>query len=914
MHGVSDRLVRLTGRIRPEERSEAAGAFLTLLGFSAGHALLETARDALFLARLPAARLPWVYLAIAVIALGLAEHQSRFLRRFSFRDELSRWLAFSSLVTLLFWIVVRWAGVWIFYALYIWTGVLATLVIVRFWTLLGGELTVTQAKRLYAIVGSGAALGAILGSGLARLLTGIVPARDLVLAAALVFLVAAFGPGLLGRRPEAAWQRSRGIASARQLSRVAGLIWSRPYLKRVAVLILVGAVTVTLVDFVFKTSVDRAIPPGQLGSFFATVYLVLNTASLAVQLVIVSWLIRGVGVNKALAVVPSLLIVGALGVTFGGGLLMALALKGVDGSLRHSLSRTGTELFFIPLPVELRVRVKPVIDVLGQRGGQALASVLILVLLTVTVREAPYAALAAVTATAWLFLVLDLRRHYLNVFRESLSQEIAGARWELPDLNLPALEGLLKALNDSDEARVIAALEVLSAYDKLSTVPALILHHPSPRVIATALGLFTDAKRADILAVAGHLRSHPDARVRAALVRAEIVFGADEQIVLSQANDPAREVRATALCGLVAMGSVEAEEAARALVELVRTGRPEERLAIARAIHARPVPALEDTLAALMNAPEEDVCREALRGVAAFRSHRFVARLIESLAVRSLREEARASLVGLGPSIFPRLAAALADPELGHSVRRHLPDVIAAFGTAPAAELLVGRLPDEPDGMIRFKILRALGRLRRRQPGLPLDTGTLSKAQTRTLSIAFQFLGWRRSIEREAARRPETQTDLQRLLVALLRDKQQHALERLFRALNLETRNDDFFRIYRGLQSPAPKARAGSRELLEHLVPARSRGHLLTLIDDLYEPEFTAPESLGPHMPKDLPTALRGLLHAPAESLSSLAAAHIAELGLVELRGEIDGLLPLSEDHAQLLERSSAALASVEAR
>ncbi len=905
----ADRLVRLTGRIRPEERAEAAGAFVTLLGFSAGHALLETARDALFLARLPASRLPWVYLAIAVVALLLAEHQSRFLRRFSFRDELSGWLAFSSLVTLVFWVVVRWAGVWVFYALYVWTGVLATLVVVRFWTVLGSRLTVTQAKRLYAIVGSGAALGAILGSGLARLLTEVVPARDLVLAAALVFLVAAFGPGLLSQRPEAVRQRSRGIASARQLSRVAGLIWSRPYLKRVAVLILVGAVTVTLVDFVFKTAVDRAIPPQELGSFFATVYLLLNTASLSVQLVVVSWLIRAVGVNKALAAVPSLLIIGSLGVAFGGGLVLALALKAIDGSLRHSLSRTGTELFFVPLPVELRVRVKPVIDVLGQRGGQALASVLILTLLTVTVREAPFAALAAVLSTAWLFLVLDLRRHYLNVFRESLSREITGARWELPELDLPALEGLLSALSDDDDRRVVAALELLAAYGKLSTVPALILHHASPAVVTTALGLLTEIRRSDILAAVDHLRFHPDASVRAALARAEIAMGLDETALRRYVDDPAGEVRATALCGLVAAGAEGANEAAAAVVELVRSGSLEERLAIARAICARPRAALEEILAELVEIPDTRVRMEAVRGVSAVRSARFVPRLIEFLAERPLREEAGAALVKLGPSILPRLAAALSDPDMGHAVRRQLPDVIATFGTAPAAELLIDKLPEEPDGMIRFKILRALGRLRRRQPGLPLDTGTLSKAQARTLGFGFQFLGWRRVVEREAERRPEASTEVRRLLVALLRDKQQHAVERLFRALNLETRNDDFFRIYRGLQSPAARVRSDSRELLEHLVPARSRGPLLTLIDDLFDPAAVDSENLRPHLPKDLPTALRGILHAPTESLSSLAAAHIAELRLVELRSEIDALSPLSEEHARLLRKISEALA-----
>ena len=50
LNRVSLRLLALVGRIRPDERRDVLSAFLTLFAFMAGHALLETARDALFLA------------------------------------------------------------------------------------------------------------------------------------------------------------------------------------------------------------------------------------------------------------------------------------------------------------------------------------------------------------------------------------------------------------------------------------------------------------------------------------------------------------------------------------------------------------------------------------------------------------------------------------------------------------------------------------------------------------------------------------------------------------------------------------------------------------------------------------------------------------------------------------------------
>lgn len=50
--------------IRPGERRNTYAAFATLLALTTGHTLLETARDTFFLAKMPASRLPWMYLVI----------------------------------------------------------------------------------------------------------------------------------------------------------------------------------------------------------------------------------------------------------------------------------------------------------------------------------------------------------------------------------------------------------------------------------------------------------------------------------------------------------------------------------------------------------------------------------------------------------------------------------------------------------------------------------------------------------------------------------------------------------------------------------------------------------------------------------------------------------------------------------
>jgi AAA family ATP:ADP antiporter len=171
--------------MRPGERRDAWAAFLTLFCLIASHAVLETARDALFLAKVPATQLPWVFLAVAALSFAFVRLQSRVGRTLTERSALVVWTLATALVTFAFFRLFDILGRAGVYALYVWSGVLTTLLLVRFWTLVGNLFTVTQAKRLYGFVGAGSVLGAIAGSGAAGALSRIVaPQRLLAVSAA----------------------------------------------------------------------------------------------------------------------------------------------------------------------------------------------------------------------------------------------------------------------------------------------------------------------------------------------------------------------------------------------------------------------------------------------------------------------------------------------------------------------------------------------------------------------------------------------------------------------------------------------------------------------------------------------------------------------------------------------------------
>ena len=473
---------RLLG-IRQHDRRDTAVGFVTLLVLMGGHAILETARDALFLATLPAKLLPWAYFLIALLALAVSELNRRLVARFSRRRVLSLTLLVGAAVNVGFWFLSSLAGsTWSLVTFYVWTGLFATVAVVQFWLLLGDVLDLSQAKRVFALIGAGGLLGAVLGSGLASAILMKLPAQSLLVAASLLFVVASFVPFLFTRVRRQ--ERAKGGAG---IFGGLDLLQKDPYLRRLLGFLLLATFTVTMVDFVFKSVVAAEVPRAELGEFFARYYGGLNALALAIQVFAAPRLLRTVGVNRTLLVMPILIMAGALGLVFFTGLAAVLLLRAADGAFRHSVNRTGTEILFLPLSTDVRERFKGFADVVGQRGGQAIASLAILGALALGLEIRILVVLVFALALASVFCVLDLERYYLDIFRRQLREGAIETRIEVSELDLQTLELLLSALSSEDDIEVVAALDLFAAYRKVHLVPALVALSPLARRRAARL-------------------------------------------------------------------------------------------------------------------------------------------------------------------------------------------------------------------------------------------------------------------------------------------------------------------------------------------------------------------------------------------------------------------------------------------
>jgi AAA family ATP:ADP antiporter len=705
-------------------------------------------------------------------------------------------------------------------------------------------------------------------------------------------------PVLMRRAASTAQQAGQRASFVQNMAYVA----RQPYARKVALLLTIAAATLTLADFVFKATVAESVEASELAVYFATIYFVLNVLSLGVQLVLVGWLLRRFDLAIALTVLPVLLLGGGVSIIAIGGLASALAIKGADGSLRYSLHRTATELLYVPLSEQARHRIKGFLDVVGQRGGQALASVAILSVAAFALPTWIVAAALIVLAALWASCAVAVRAPYLDLFRNRLSKGRTDPLAEFPELDVASLETIIASLDSDRDELVIAALEALERENKTRLVPALILYHPSEEVVLHALDLFTTAERTNVVPTIDRLLEHDSPRIRAAAVAARSVLAPDEQRLrmrLSLEDSP--EVRATIMVNLIAMGAIVGSDAKDSLRALIDNGTTETKIGLAEAVERRAAAGFEEEIIRLAGDLEPAVRLKAMDAIGAVRSPEFVPLLVNFLADERTRAAARSLLLTFGDNGFDALREALEDQALHHVVRWRLPRALCMFAPEVAAPVLLRQLPKEQDGMVRYRIIRALELLVRQEPRLVLDQQLLDTTIRDTVGRAYRYLD-RAQIMISGARAEESRaTAGHALLVRLLGDKETNAVDRLFRLLGLRYRREDFSSIYRGLSSEQPAIRASSIELIESALPVPLRGAVIGLVDDIEdEQRLVAAGNFHKRLGHDYRGVLDSMLHSSSDVVQDFTAYHIGELRLTALYTSMSSLPAEAKSRADI--------------
>jgi ATP:ADP antiporter, AAA family len=786
----------------------------------AAHALLETARDSLFLTAQPISRLPWILLLVTAAVLALTPLQ-RLLCSAAHRSALSLTLGGTGAVTLLFWLASGWNGAVL--AFYVWTALFSSLVFVQFWLTADETFGLEDAKRTFGAIAAGGLLGAVSGSIAARLLLQVAPPVLLLpLSAAVTFAAL-----LLSLLAVPVGDTGAPATSGPVVPRAIPAAIRDPYLQMLALLTLLAAASGTLLDYLFKAAVVANTLPERIPQVIANVQMGQSVLAVLMELLLLRLLFQQTGVTRSLALLPILLLASTVGYAVVGSLALLFALKMLDGGVRPSIHRVGSELLYLPVPSAERRMVKPSIDTLGQRGGQAAASMILLVTggFPATARLGAVTALLAAVALVWVVATRALRARYLVRFQAQLG---AGRIDAFPDgpLDLAAAEILVAALGSPRTVEVLTALEVLARGKRSGLIPALILQHPDTSVILAALRVLAPLRRPDVETLLPSLLRHPAAAVRCAAAELWVPAGRPAVDLVPLLEDPDLEVRSAALVAL--SGAREIGRDFRAgLIFVARRGPLAERRVLARAIARAPRPDLLPIALWMFRFGNREVRQGLLPGVDGFGAlpPRFIVRTVALLEDPVLRPGARRALRAMAEPARELLEALLLREQTPHGLARELPAALAEFPPEQAAAALLRRIAQPRGGLDRFRSLRVLNQLRRAHPRLALDTASLAAALEIELAAVHRSRSLRRAGERlglAADGNPAA-----RLLLDLLEDKENHALERVFRTLDLLLPGRQVERAFHATRSGNPGQREAAREVLLEMLPARWRDRVL---------------------------------------------------------------------------------------
>lgn len=304
--------------------------------------LSDVVATAGFISNLGTDKIPWLWIVTTLITMFAAGGYVVIVDRFS-RIHLVTWLlvGLSILYLLLELLFAFHAPDWLTYpTLYLLADQQLMIVPLAFWALANDVYTVTESKRLFPIIASGAVIGGLTGNGAAAWITYLAGKYSFGLSQVFtgVAVLLLFGAALVNltflKKPLKTRQSRETETNLKETVKI-GLDYflNVPALKAVGILMLFTGVVLTLIEFNFLSIIDSSVSSGLEFQRFLGYYKAFQTAGLLLfQWLITSRLLTKINIRNAFAVLPFAL-------TAAGGMAIGLpTLFGAAGA--RFLART----------------------------------------------------------------------------------------------------------------------------------------------------------------------------------------------------------------------------------------------------------------------------------------------------------------------------------------------------------------------------------------------------------------------------------------------------------------------------------------------------------------------------------------------------------------------------------------------
>ena len=274
------------------------------------------------------------------------------------------------------------------WALYLYVETFGTVMVALFWAFVSDTTTPDAAKRGYSVIVMGAQMGAVClplmskyiilycgvgGTGYALLFGVLV----LCLLPLMVFYYMRHVPrsqmeGYVAdeRAPLEGKHKKAGFFEGLRL------LLSKPYLLGIFAIVGFYEVINGILDFQFKTLMKAFYSGDALTVFLNDFAIVTNFIALLCLLVGIDRLGKYLGFGKTLILLPMLVGVCVIGMSFWPVLVVAFAIQAIQKSFNYSLIQPMKEQLYIPTTKDTKYKAKAWIDMFGSRLSKGGASVI----------------------------------------------------------------------------------------------------------------------------------------------------------------------------------------------------------------------------------------------------------------------------------------------------------------------------------------------------------------------------------------------------------------------------------------------------------------------------------------------------------------------------------------------------------
>jgi AAA family ATP:ADP antiporter len=340
------------------------------------------------------------------------------------------------------------AGVPVGFAFFVWLGIFSTMSIAQFWSLANDLLTEAEGERLFPLVAIGGTLGAIAGAQIASRGIGALGPFGLML------LAAVLGAGSMActASGQRAWRRRGPVPGAGSVAADdAGstravhdphsgftLLLADRYLMLIACAVLLVNVVNTTGDYMLAEVVSRAADAASAGAadaeaarrtwigvFYGNFQTAISALTALAQMLLVARLFQWAGLERALFVLPAIVLFGYGTVALLPLLGLLAAVKVLENSTEYSLQNTLQQALFLPTSRDAKYKAKAAIDTFVVRAGDVGSAALVWLGTQFALGVQGFAVANVCIGLLWLLLLVQLARHHREL---SSAQETAANR------------------------------------------------------------------------------------------------------------------------------------------------------------------------------------------------------------------------------------------------------------------------------------------------------------------------------------------------------------------------------------------------------------------------------------------------------------------------------------------------------